>query len=141
MPSSLSMGSVSNSYGVRIKINFIFLFIKLLLKKLIKTFSALIIFWIPIVSSNYGPSYTRDFFFFNFKFYYFNMKKNWIIIVAPYWLLVFLCLNLFLIIFFMAFSLKEESYVSSKRMLSGQNMESIQKLTLSSTHFHKIKRP
>lgn len=43
--------------------------------------------------------------------------------------------------FLMAFPLKEESYVSSKRMLSGQNMESLQKLTLSGTHFHKIKRP
>lgn len=134
MPSSLSMGSVSNSYGVRIKINFIFLFIKLLLKKLIKTFSALIIFWIPIVSSNYGPSYTRDFLLL------FNLNSDisiWKKIESSLWLLIDFCFNHF----FMAFPLKEESYVSSKRMLSGQNMESIQKLALSGTHFHKIKRP
>lgn len=142
MPSSSSIWSVLNSYGVRIKINFIFLFINLLLKKLIKTFSALIIFWIPIVSTNYGASYTRDFFFF------FNLNSNisiWKKKESSLWLLIdfcfFLCLNLFFYNFFMAFPLKEESYVSSKRMLSGQNMESLQKLTLSGTHFHKIKRP
>lgn len=134
MPSSLSMGSVSNSYGVRIKINFIFLFIKLLLKKLIKTFSALIIFWISIVSSNYGPSYTRDF----LSFFYLNSDISiWKKIESSLWLLIDFCFNHF----FMAFPLKEESYVSSKKMLSGQNMESIQKLALSGTHFHKIKRP
>lgn len=134
MPSSSSIWSVLNSYGVRIKINFIFLFIKLLLKKLIKTFSALIIFWIPIVSSNYGPSYTRDFLFF------FNLNSDisiWKKIESSLWLLIDFCFNHF----FMAFPLTEESYVSSKKMLSGQNMESIQKLTLSGTHFHKIKRP
>lgn len=134
MPSSSSIWSVLNSYGVRIKINFIFLFINLLLKKLIKTFSALIIFWIPIVSSNYGPSYTRDFLLL------FNLNSDisiWKKIESSLWLLIDFCFNHF----FMAFPLKEESYVSSKRMLSGQNMESIQKLTLSSTHFHKIKRP
>lgn len=134
MPSSSSIWSVLNSYGVRIKINFIFLFIKLLLKKLIKRFSALIIFWIPIVSSNYGPSYTRVFLFF------FNLNSDisiWKKIESSLWLLIDFCFNHF----FMAFPLKEESYVSSKRMLSGQNMESIQKLTLSGTHFHKIKRP
>lgn len=134
MPSSSSIWSVLNSYGVRIKIICIFLFINLLLKKLIKTFSALITFWIPIVSSNYGPSYTRDFFFF------FNLNSDisiWKKIESSLWLLIDFCFNHF----FMAFPLKEESYVSSKRMLSGQNMESIQKLTLSGTHFHKIKRP
>lgn len=134
MPSSSSIWSVLNSYAVRIKINFIFLFINLLLKKLIKTFSALIIFWIPIVSSNYGPSYTRDFLLL------FNLNSDisiWKKIESSLWLLIDFCFNHF----FMAFPLKEESYVSSKRMLSGQNMESIQKLTLSGTHFHKIKRP
>lgn len=134
MPNSSSMWSLSNSYGVRIKINFIFLFIKLLLKKLIKTFSALIIFWIPIVSSNYGPSYTRDF----LSFFYLNSDISiWKKIESSLWLLIDFCFNHF----FMAFPLKEESYVSSKKMLSGQNMESIQKLALSGTHFHKIKRP
>lgn len=134
MPSSSSIWSVLNSYAVRIKINFIFLFINLLLKKLIKTFSALITFWIPIVSSNYGPSYTRDFlFFFNFN----SDISIWKKIESSLWLLIDFCFNHF----FMVFPLKEESYVSSKRMLSGQNMESIQKLTLSGTHFHKIKRP
>lgn len=76
MPSSSLIWSLSNSYGVRIKINFIFLFIKLLLKKLIKTFSALIIFWIPIVSSNYGPSYTRDFLFFLILIPIFQYEKK-----------------------------------------------------------------
>lgn len=134
MPSSSSIWSVLNSHGVRIKIICIFLFINLLLKKLIKTFSALITFWIPIVSSNYGPSYTRDFLFF------LNLNSDisiWKKIESSLWLLIDFCFNHF----FMAFPLKEESYVSSKRMLSGQNMESIQKLTLSGTHFHKIKRP
>lgn len=134
MPSSSSIWSVLNSHGVRIKIICIFLFINLLLKKLIKTFSALITFWIPIVSSNYGPSYTRDFLFF------FNLNSDisiWKKIESSLWLLIDFCFNHF----FMAFPLKEESYVSSKRTLSGQNMESIQKLTLSGTHFHKIKRP
>lgn len=134
MPSSSSIWSVLNSYGVRIKINFIFLFINLLLKKLIKTFSALIIFWIPIVSTNYGASYTRDFlFFFNFN----SDISIWKKIESSLWLLIDFCFNHF----FMAFPLNEESYISSKKMLSGQNMESIQKLTLSGTHFHKIKRP
>lgn len=140
MPSSSSIWSVLNSYGVRIKINFIFLFINLLLKKLIKTFSALIIFWIPIVSTNYGASYTKDFFFFNLNSNISIWKKG-ILIMAPYWLLGFFKAWIFFNHFFMAFPLKEESYVSSKRMLSGQNMESLQKLTLSGTHFHKIKRP
>lgn len=134
MPSSSSIWSVLNSHGVRIKIICIFLFINLLLKKLIKTFSALITFWIPIVSSNYGPSYTRVFLLF------FNLNSDisiWKKIESSLWLLIDFCFNHF----FMAFPLKEESYISSKRMLSGQNMESIQKLTLSGTHFHKIKRP
>lgn len=134
MPCSSSIWSVLNSYGVRIKIICIFLFINLLLKKLIKTFSALIIFWIPIVSSNYGPSYTRDFLF----FFILNSDISiWKKIESSLWLLIDFCFNHF----FMAFPLKEESYVSSKKMLSGQNMESIQKLALSGTHFHKIKRP
>lgn len=134
MPSSSSIWSVLNSHGVRIKIICIFLFINLLLKKLIKTFSALIIFWIPIVSSNYGPSYTRDF----LSFFYLNSDISiWKKIESSLWLLIDFCFNHF----FMAFPLKEESYVSSKKMLSGQNMESIQKLALSGTHFHKIKRP
>lgn len=134
MPSSSSIWSVLNSHGVRIKIICIFLFINLLLKKLIKTFSALITFWIPIVSSNYGPSYTRDF----LSFFYLNSDISiWKKIESSLWLLIDFCFNHF----FMAFPLKEESYVSSKKMLSGQNMESIQKLALSGTHFHKIKRP
>lgn len=69
------------------------------------------------------------------------MKKKGILIVAPYRLLGFFMPESFFYNFFMALPLKEESYVSYKRMLSGQNMESLQKLTLSGTHFHKIKRP